>query len=247
MWQQQSPSNLTNRAWTTLADWVTKPQHQVINAPPSYLLHPNQGRPASTTWNFFIKTLQWAYTTDTTNTLVHPLGRWFKRQSNASSLEPDVQWQNRHHILLHWTPNPSCMMLQLMQCIHFQCTQTNESATFPLLPELLTPISSHFQHDFWQVWCNGIPNCSQASDFKWNDSWQLTQAKWDGKAIICRNKPTTCESLLIINCTSAWDVTNPIKLMSISWSANTWVLAHKNAMILIFQCWRRSNKLISIL
>jgi hypothetical protein len=71
-------SDLINSAGTALADWVVKPHCYPNNALPSYLLHPNQGKPTSPTWSTFIETLQSAYTTGTTNTLVRPLGCWYK-------------------------------------------------------------------------------------------------------------------------------------------------------------------------
>jgi hypothetical protein len=63
-------SYLINSTGTALADWVNKPDRYPNNATPSYLQYPNQGKPTSPTWSLFVKTLQRAYTTGTTNTLV---------------------------------------------------------------------------------------------------------------------------------------------------------------------------------
>jgi hypothetical protein len=83
-------SDLVNSTGTALADWFIKPDRCPNNAPLSYLQYTNQGKPTSPTWNLFVKTLQRAYTTRTTNTLVRPLGCWLVQKQTIPIMEPHV-------------------------------------------------------------------------------------------------------------------------------------------------------------
>jgi hypothetical protein len=71
-------------------------------------------------------------------------------------------------------------------------------------------------------------------------SWRVSM---DGSPLVGKNQRYL---LMLLNLTSVQDVMNQIKITSISWSANMWVLT-RNEMILFSQCWRRSDKMISVL